>query len=81
MAGGHRRADPDLATGERQRGPFEAGELHRLLVERVQDYAIFALDRRLHPTWNASAERLKGYRPEEAIGRLRLAGRLCEGGP
>ena len=48
----------------------DSGELHRLLVERVSDYAIFALDPRGHIlTWNAGAERLKGYRPEEAIGK------------
>ena len=42
----------------------------RLLVESVVDYAIFMLD----PdgtvlTWNGGAERLKGYRAEEIIGR------------
>jgi PAS domain S-box-containing protein len=48
----------------------ERGDLYRLLVDRVQDYAIFALDvsgRIL--TWNAGAERLKGYTPSEAIGQ------------
>lgn len=42
----------------------------RLLVEAVRDYAIFMLDpegRIL--TWNAGAERIKGYRPEEVIGK------------
>jgi PAS domain S-box-containing protein len=48
----------------------EGGGLYRLLVNSVQDYAIFALDpagRVL--TWNAGAIRLKGYRAEEIIGR------------
>lgn len=45
-------------------------ELLRLLIDRVQDYAIFALD----PggtilTWNTGAERLKGYTAEEIIGQ------------
>ena len=48
----------------------QASELHRLLVERVQDYAIFALDHLGYIlTWNEGAERLKGYRPEEIIGK------------
>ena len=48
----------------------EAGDLHRLLVDRVLDYAIFALDPKgVILTWNAGAERLKGYRPEEIIGK------------
>ena len=41
----------------------------RLLVESVRDYAIFMLDpagRVL--TWNAGAERFKGYRAEEILG-------------
>jgi len=45
-------------------------ERFRLLVEAVRDYAIFMLDpegRIL--TWNAGAERIKGYRAEEAIGK------------
>ena len=44
--------------------------LYQLLVESVRDYAIFALDPNGHiMSWNAGAERLKGYRPEEIIGR------------
>jgi len=64
-------ADSPLATtGEHARMLRESGELHRLLVERVQDYAIFALDRHGYIlTWNAGAQRLKGYRPDEIIGK------------
>ena len=41
-----------------------------MLVESVVDYAIFVLDADGHVmTWNAGAERLKGYRPDEIIGR------------
>lgn len=59
---------PEVTTGEHTIP--ESGELHRLLVERVSDYAIFALDPRGHIlTWNAGAERVTGYRPEEAIGK------------
>jgi PAS domain S-box-containing protein len=44
--------------------------LHRLLVESVRDYAIFALDPAGHVlTWNEGAQRLKGYRADEIIGR------------
>jgi PAS domain S-box-containing protein len=42
----------------------------RLLVEQVTDYAIFLLDPAGHiVTWNAGAERLKGYRADEIIGQ------------
>jgi PAS domain S-box-containing protein len=42
----------------------------RLLVQGVVDYAIFMLDPRGHiVTWNAGAERIKGYAPEEIIGK------------
>jgi PAS domain S-box-containing protein len=48
----------------------EQGELHRLLVEAVQDYAIFALDARGYIlTWNAGAAAFKGYTSEEAVGQ------------
>jgi PAS domain S-box-containing protein len=42
----------------------------RLLVESVRDYAIFMLDTTGHVlTWNAGAERLKGYKADEIIGQ------------
>jgi PAS domain S-box-containing protein len=47
-----------------------AEERFRLLVESVSDYAIFILDPKGHvATWNIGAERIKGYRAEEIIGR------------
>src|SRR3978361_39463 len=48
----------------------ETGDLYRLLVESVQDYAIFALDAQGYIlSWNAGAENFKGYTAEEAIGK------------
>ncbi|WP_437507568.1 hybrid sensor histidine kinase/response regulator [Sorangium sp. So ce1099] len=45
-------------------------ERFRLLVETIQDYAIFILDAGGHVvTWNMGAERIKGYRAEDIIGR------------
>jgi PAS domain S-box-containing protein len=42
----------------------------RLLVESVRDYAIFMLSPSGHVlTWNAGAERFKGYKPDEIIGQ------------
>jgi PAS domain S-box-containing protein len=41
----------------------------QLLVEAVQDYAIFMLDPGGNVmSWNAGAERIKGYRAEEIVG-------------
>jgi PAS domain S-box-containing protein len=42
----------------------------RLLVDSISDYAIFMLDVRGRVrTWNSGAQRIKGYRPDEIIGR------------
>ncbi len=42
----------------------------RLLVQQVQDYAIFMMDAEGRiTTWNAGAERIKGYTAAEIIGR------------
>jgi len=43
---------------------------YRRLVEAVVDYAIFQLDATGHvATWNAGAQRIKGYQPSEIIGK------------
>jgi PAS domain S-box-containing protein len=48
----------------------ESEERYRLLVEGVGDYAIFMLDIAGNvATWNEGAKRIKGYEPEEIIGR------------
>jgi len=48
----------------------QSEEVFRLLVASVKDYAIFLLDPEGHiTTWNAGAQRIKGYAPEEIIGR------------
>ena len=48
----------------------QSEERFRLLVEGVKDYAIFMLDPQGHVlTWNAGAERLKGYSAAEIIGQ------------
>ena len=48
----------------------DSEERFRLLVEGVQEYAIFQLDPEGHvASWNAGAQRLKGYDPAEIIGK------------
>jgi len=48
----------------------ESEERFRLLVDGVQDYAIFMLNPEgLVVTWNAGATRIKGYRAEEILGQ------------
>jgi PAS domain S-box-containing protein len=55
------RADRELRQSE---------ERFRLLVEQVEDYAILMLDTSGRVTsWNMGAERIKGYRADEIIGR------------
>ena len=45
-------------------------EQFRLLVQSVTDYAIYMLDKDGKvASWNAGAERIKGYAPEEIIGQ------------
>src|SRR5690349_1916950 len=49
---------------------LESERRYRRLVEAVVDYAIFQLDASGHvATWNPGAEKIKGYLPEEIIGR------------
>jgi hypothetical protein len=64
--------DPAAAAPQHALGDIahETGELHRLLVESVDEYAIFALDPGGYIlSWNAGAQRFKGYTADEAIGK------------
>ena len=48
----------------------QSEERFRLMVENVKDYAIFMLDPDGRvASWNAGAERIKGYKAEEIIGQ------------
>ena len=61
----------DVSEERRQEEALrQSEERFRLLIEGVQDYAIFLMgaDGRVS-TWNPGAERIKGYRAEEIIGR------------
>ena len=56
-------ADPPASAAPR-------GDVFQQLVESVRDYAIFMLDPSgIVTTWNRGAQRLKGYRADEIIGR------------
>jgi PAS domain S-box-containing protein len=45
-------------------------DIFKILVRSVRDYAIFTLDSRGYvQTWNEGAERIKGYKPDEIIGK------------
>jgi PAS domain S-box-containing protein len=55
---------PETATLENGEGRF------RLLLESIKDYSIVMLDPGgLITTWNKGAERIKGYRSDEMVGR------------
>jgi PAS domain S-box-containing protein len=48
----------------------ESQERFRLLLDGVKDYAIYMLDPEGHVvSWNTGAERIKGYRSEEILGK------------
>ncbi len=56
-----KRAEEELRQSE---------EKFRLMTEAVKDYGIFMLDPQgFVATWNSGAERIKGYRAEEIIGK------------
>jgi diguanylate cyclase (GGDEF)-like protein/PAS domain S-box-containing protein len=61
--------------GSSARGRIEGAlrdceEKYRMLLDGVQDYAIFMLDQRGQVvSWNAGAERIKGYTAEQIIGQ------------
>lgn len=48
----------------------QSEERFHLFVDSVEDYAILMLDARGHvATWNHGAQRMKGYQPQEILGR------------
>ncbi len=48
----------------------QSAEIFQLLVSSVRDYAIFMLDPEGNvATWNTGAQKIKGYTPQEIIGR------------
>lgn len=50
--------------------PPDATDAFQLLVEGATEYAVFALSPDgIVCTWNKGAERMKGYRPDEIIGK------------
>ena len=56
-----KRIDEELRSSQEQ---------FRVLVQGVADYAIYMLDPGGHVTsWNSGAQRIKGYAPNEVIGR------------
>jgi PAS domain S-box-containing protein len=63
--------DRDLATArESLEALRRSEERFRLLVESVKDYAIFLLDPNgVVATWNIGAQRIKGFRADEVVGR------------
>jgi PAS domain S-box-containing protein len=69
-AGARREAATFVGAGGGRSTSLEGVGLYGLLVESVQDYAIFALDTTGHIlSWNRGAHRLKGYTADEIIGR------------
>ena len=58
------------AQGGRGGAARQPARSFRLLVQGVTDYAIYMLDPTGHvANWNAGAERIKGYAPDEIIGQ------------
>ncbi|RMS66148.1 Sensory box histidine kinase/response regulator [Pseudomonas savastanoi] len=67
---GTRLVEAGQLLAERERALRDNEERLRLIIEGVKDYGIFALDRNGYvTTWNAGAERIKGYTEQEIIGK------------
>ncbi|MEN5093476.1 ATP-binding protein [Pseudomonas protegens] len=67
---GTRLVEAGQLLAERERALRDNEERLRLIIDGVKDYGIFALDTQGRvTTWNVGAERIKGYREQEIIGR------------
>jgi PAS domain S-box-containing protein len=68
---GYSKVTRDLSDRkEKQEMLRQSEERYRMLVEQVTDYAIFMLDEQGRIiSWNKGAERIKGYAPNEVIGK------------
>lgn len=63
---------PDVSSehGDARQAKVPSSETFRLMIDAVRDYGIFMLNPSGHiVSWNAGAERIKGYRADEVIGR------------
>src|SRR3982750_3742528 len=59
-----------LGAAQDLRALLEAGQGYRLIVDAVEDYAIFTMDPEGRvASWNPGAHRLLGYGAEETLGR------------
>jgi PAS domain S-box-containing protein len=60
-----------MAGGKKlERNLFESERIFRLLVQGITDYAIYMLDPDgIVTNWNAGAERIKGYKASEIVGK------------
>jgi PAS domain S-box-containing protein len=60
-----------MATSKKlERNLLESERNFRLLVQGISDYAIYMLDPTGHVTnWNKGAERIKGYKAKEIVGK------------
>ena len=67
---GTRLVEAGILLAERERALRDNEERLRLIIDGVKDYGIFALDTQGYVTsWNAGAERIKGYTEQEIIGQ------------
>ena len=67
---GTRLVEAGQLLAERERALRDNEERLRLIIDGVKDYGIFALDTQGRvTTWNAGAERIKGYTEQEIIGQ------------